>query len=107
MVSSTTIASEVVWGRPGVSVRACPRPSYWGPVSVWLAVSRCAGDGVGRFAVAGVAVQLRGGSAIFGSGSNFVKVTVDVSRRPPLRPGHGTSAPRTPALSDGKIKINL
>jgi hypothetical protein len=39
--------------------------SFCGPVRVWLAVSRCAGDGVRGFAAAGVAVQLRGGSAIF------------------------------------------
>ena len=39
--------------------------SFCGPVRVWLAVSRCAGDGVRGFAAAGVAVQGPGGSAIF------------------------------------------
>jgi hypothetical protein len=39
--------------------------SSCGPVSVRLAVSRCAGDGVRGFAAVGVAVQFRDGSAIF------------------------------------------
>ena len=39
--------------------------SFCGAVRVWLAVSRCAGDGVRGFAAAGVAGQLWGGSAIF------------------------------------------
>ena len=54
------IASEW-WGQ---AWRECPglpvSHSYCGPVSVRLAVSRCAGDGVRGFAAVGGAVQLRG-----------------------------------------------
>ena len=40
---------------------------YCNPVSVQLAVSRCAGIGIGRFAVVGVAMQIRAGSVSFDS----------------------------------------
>jgi len=53
-------------GRARLSTLACPRPAApVPPVTVRPAVSRWAGDGVRRFAIAGVAVQVRGGSVIF------------------------------------------
>ena len=53
-------------GRPSLRTPGLPAPAAAVfPVSVWPAVSRRAGDGVRRFAVAGVAVPVRGGSVIF------------------------------------------
>jgi hypothetical protein len=46
-----------------MSAQACTSCSYCSPVSDRLAVA--AGDGARRFAVVGVTVQIRGGSAIF------------------------------------------
>ena len=53
-------------GGPSLSALVCPRPAG--------AVPPVGADGVGRLAVGGVAVQIGGGSVIFGS------VTVGLSR---------------------------
>ena len=57
-------------------------------MNVQLAVSRCAGDGVRGFAAVGVAVQFRGGSAIFDPLTAGFRRFCRVDKCPGRRPGH-------------------